>query len=102
MLQHTRVSTGKHELTDVNLLADKFLRLACQSFLAKDSAFMIATQTSFDNSIGKLSIVPQDIGRALLNIYNNAFYAVSEKLKHGNKNYQPDVSVIATKSDRHI
>ena len=82
MLQHSRSSTGQKEPTDINALADEYLRLAYHGFRAKDKTFNATIQTDFDESIGKINIIPQDIGRVLLNLYNNAFYAVAEKKKH--------------------
>src|SRR5207342_1162499 len=77
MLQHSRISTGQKELTDINALADEYLRLSYHGMRAKDKTFNATIQTDFDNSIGKINIVPQDIGRVLINLFNNAFYAVS-------------------------
>ena len=79
MLQHSRASTGKKELTDINALADEYLRLSYHGMRAKDKEFNAEIKTDFDESIGKINIVPQDIGRVLLNLFNNAFYAVNEK-----------------------
>ncbi len=101
MLQHSRTSTGQKELTDINALADEYLRLAYHGLRAKDKNFNTAMTTEFDNSIEKVNIVSQDIGRVLLNLYNNAFYAcaersrsaVAEKSKSADKNYMPTVSV---------
>src|SRR5688572_10730111 len=81
MLQHSRSSSGIKELTDINALADEYLRLAYHGLRAKDKFFNATMKTDFDNSIGKLNIIPQDIGRVILNLINNAFYAVSEKQK---------------------
>jgi len=81
MLQHSRANTGQKELTDINTLADEYLRLAYHGLRAKDKSFNAKIETDFDHSIGKINVVPQDIGRVLLNLYNNAFYAVSEKKK---------------------
>ena len=100
MLLHSRISGGQKELTDINALADEYLRLsyhAClsgrQGMRARDKAFNVELQTDFDPSIEKLNIIPQDIGRVLLNLYNNAFYAVNEKLKPGIEHFKPVVSV---------
>ena len=79
MLQHSRTSTGKKEPTDINALADEYLRLSYHGMRAKDKDFNAEIKTDFDESIGKINIVPQDIGRVLLNLFNNAFYAVNEK-----------------------
>ena len=81
MLQHSRTSAGKKEPTDVNALADEYLRLSYHGLRAKDKDFNADFKTDFDESIGKIEVVPQDIGRVLLNLYNNAFYAVDEKKK---------------------
>jgi two-component system, NtrC family, sensor kinase len=93
MLQHSRRSTGKQEPTDINALADEYFLLAFHGFRAKDSSFKAITHTDFDYHIGKISIVPQDIGRVLLNLYNNAFYAVTEKRKNFRGEYEPTVFV---------
>ena len=79
MLQHSRTSTGQKELTDINALADEYLRLSYHGMKAKDKTFNANMQIDFDDSIGKVNIIPQDIGRVLLNLYNNAFYAVNER-----------------------
>src|ERR1019366_7404908 len=81
MLQHSRTSTGKKELTNINALADEYLRLSYHGLRAKDKEFNAEMKTDFDKSIGNINIIPQDIGRVLLNLYNNAFYAVTEKKK---------------------
>ena len=93
MLQHSRSSNGVKEPTNINALADEYLRLSYQGLRAKDKSFNAAMQTDFDENIGKLNIIPQDIGRVLLNLYNNAFYAVNEKQKAEGKVYEPIVSV---------
>ncbi len=79
MLQHSRTSTGHKELTAINSLADEYLRLSYHGLRAKDKDFNAIMKTEFDERIGKINITPQDIGRVLLNLYNNAFYAVNEK-----------------------
>ena len=81
MLQHSRTSSGQKEPTDINALSDEYLRLAYHGLRAKDKSFNATLKTDFDDSIGKINIVPQDIGRVILNLINNAFYAVSEKKK---------------------
>ncbi len=93
MLQHSRASTGKKEPTDINALCDEYLRLSYHGLRAKDKSFNATMKTDFDESIGKINIIPQDIGRVVLNLYNNAFYAVSEKKKEQGDNYDPTVSV---------
>ncbi len=94
MLQHSRTSTGQKEPADINALADEFLRLSYHGLRAKDKLFNAALHTDFDHSIGKINIIPQDIGRVLLNLLNNAFYAVSAKKKQYPQGYEPAVSVI--------
>ena len=96
MLQHSRLSTGQKEPTDINALADEYLRLAYHGLRAKNKSFNAIMKTDFDESIGKINIVPQDIGRVILNLINNAFYAVDEKKKK-EPGYEPIVTV-ATRS----
>ncbi len=93
MLQHSRANTGQKELTDINKLADEYLRLSYHGLRAKDKTFNATMPTDFDETIGNINIVPQDIGRVLLNLYNNAFYAVNKKIKSTDETYQPTVSV---------
>ncbi len=81
MLQHSRSSSGVKEPTDINALADEYLRLAYHGLRAKDKSFNASMKTDFDESIGKINIVPQDIGRVILNLITNAFYAVNDKVK---------------------
>ena len=98
MLQHSRSSSGVKEPTDINALADEYLRLAYHGLRAKDKSFNATMKTDFDKSIGNVDIVPQDIGRVILNLINNAFYAVNEKAHHDMTGYDPTVSV-STKKD---
>jgi signal transduction histidine kinase len=93
MLQHSRKSSGQKDITDINALADEYLRLSYHGILAKDKSFNATMKTDFDSNVGKISIIPQDVGRVLLNLYNNAFYAVIEKKKHHPENYEPTVTV---------
>jgi signal transduction histidine kinase len=93
MLQHSRVSNGQKELTDINGMADEYLRLSYHGLRAKDKSFNAALETHFEPSLPRVSIIPQDIGRVLLNLYNNAFYAVKERKKSEGESYQPKVSV---------
>ncbi len=81
MLQHSRTSSGVKELTDINALCDEYLRLSYHGLRAKDKSFNATIKTDFDNSIGKINIIPQDIGRVVLNLLTNAFYVVDEKKK---------------------
>ncbi|MEO7119887.1 MAG: ATP-binding protein [Ginsengibacter sp.] len=93
MLQHSRTSTGTKGPTDINALADEYLRLSYHGLRAKDKSFNSEIKTDFDESIGNINIIPQDIGRVLLNLYNNAFYAVAEKKKVADETYEPTVSI---------
>jgi signal transduction histidine kinase len=93
MLQHSRSSTGHKEPTDINRLCDEYLRLAYHGLRAKDKLFNAILKTDYDETIGSIHIIPQDIGRVLLNLINNAFYAVDEKRKSGIEQYEPTVYV---------
>ena len=93
MLQHSRKSEGKKEPTDINALCDEYLRLSYHGLRAKDKSFNANFETDFDTSIEKINIVPQDMGRVILNLINNAFYAVSERKKLSADSYQPLVSI---------
>jgi len=93
MLQHSRTSTGQKEPTDINALADEYLRLAYHGLRAKDKSFNADFQTDFDPTVPKISIIPQDIGRVLLNLINNAFYAVNERSKKSEPGYVPSLSI---------
>ncbi|CAM4089661.1 sensor histidine kinase [Gillisia hiemivivida] len=99
MLQQSRSSSGVKELTDINVLVDEYLRLAFHGLRAKDKAFNSTLESDFDDSIGKIEIVPQDIGRVILNLITNAFYAVNEKKLKSTDAYQPTVSVSTLKKD---
>lgn len=98
MLQHSRSSSGQKEATDINALADEYLRLAYHGLRAKDKRFNATLKTDYDESIGNINIIPQDMGRVILNLITNAFYAVDEKKKSsagsaGELTYEPAVSV---------
>jgi signal transduction histidine kinase len=93
MLQHSRKNTGQKEPTDINALCDEFLRLSYHGLRAKDKSFNADFKTDFDESIGKINVLSQDIGRVLLNLFNNAFYAVNEKHKAEGERFKPLVSV---------
>src|SRR5436190_1311344 len=93
MLQHSGSSSGQKEPTDINALAGEYLRLAYHGLSAKDKSFNATMKTDFDERIGNIIIIHQDIGRVFLNLINNAFYAVDEKKKSGIQNYEPTVSV---------
>ncbi|MEO8112399.1 MAG: ATP-binding protein [Ginsengibacter sp.] len=102
MLQHSRSSPGQKEPTDINALCDEYLRLSYHGLRAKDKNFNADFKTDFDKTIGKIDIVPQDIGRVLLNLYNNAFYAVAEKMAEQKEGYKPIVSVSTKKINSRV
>ena len=102
MLQHSRTSSGKKEPTDINALADEYLRLAYHGLRAKDKSFNAAIKTDYDESIGLLKIISQDIGRVILNLITNAFYAVMEKKKLRPEGYEPTVTVSTKQIDNKI
>ena len=93
MLQHSHASSGTKEPQDINALAEEYLRLAFHGFRAKDKSFQSDFSTSFDPTVGKVNIVQQDIARVLLNLINNAFYAVNEKRKLEVDGYLPSVHI---------
>jgi signal transduction histidine kinase len=98
MLQHSRKNTAEKQLTDINALAEEYLRLAYHGFRAKDKSFHATIQTHFDENISKIDLLPQDIGRVLLNLFNNAFYAVHEQMKKSGEGYEPTVCIATNKS----
>jgi len=98
-LQHSRSSSGVKEPTDINDLADEYLRLSYHGLRAKDKSFNATMNTDCDENIGKINIIPQDIGRVILNLINNAFYAVDEKKKLNQNGYEPTVSVSTKKNN---
>jgi len=102
MLQHSRSSTGQKEPVDINAMADEYLRLSYHGLRAKDKSFNAKLQTHFDTGINIINIIPQDIGRVLLNLYNNAFYAVMEKKNSGIEGYDPSVTVRTKKQGKNI
>ncbi|WP_228850928.1 two-component regulator propeller domain-containing protein [Aegicerativicinus sediminis] len=102
MLMHSRNHSGQKEFTDINALCDEYLRLSYHGLRAKDKSFNATMETEFDPSIKKVEIVPQDIGRVILNLLNNAFYAVQEKGKILNGNFVPKVKISTEKEDGKI
>ena len=103
MLEHSRASTGVKELTDINKLADEYLRLSYHGLRAKDKSFNADFTTDFDENLPETEVIPQDIGRVLLNLINNAFYAVNEKRKQNTEGgYKPTVSVSTKQLDNQI
>ena len=110
MLEHSRASTGVKEPTDLNALADEYLRLAYHGLRAKDSSFNATMETHFDPDLPLISVVPQDIGRVLLNLINNAFYAVAERSRNTvqqrqeplSESYTPTVTLTTKRLDNAI
>ena len=102
MLQHSRKSTGQKEPVDINALCEEYLRLTYHGIRAKDKGFSaipmsIAIETDLDPSVGKIMVIAQDIGRVMLNLINNAFYAVSQKKQLNQHAYEPEVSITTRK-----
>jgi signal transduction histidine kinase len=93
MLQHSRSSAGSKEPTDLAALADEYLRLAYHGMRAKDKSFNASIKTDFDPQLPLVPVVAQDIGRVLLNLFNNAFYAVNERKKMEGNRFEPEVLV---------
>ncbi|MCC7402709.1 MAG: GHKL domain-containing protein [Chitinophagaceae bacterium] len=102
MLQHSRSSSGVKEPTDINALCDEYLRLAYHGLRAKDKSFNAKFETEFDHTIEKINIVPQEIGRVILNLINNAFYAVNEKKRTAGEGYEPVVTVSTKKEGNKV
>jgi signal transduction histidine kinase len=109
MLQHSRAGTEQKEPTDINVLCDEYLRLSYHGLRAKNKSFNADFKTDFDESIGKINVVPQNIGRVLLNLFNNAFYATNQKQKDltgfsnlSGQHYVPTVTVVTKKINNKI
>jgi signal transduction histidine kinase len=111
MLEHSRTSEGKKEPTDINALADEYLRLAYHGLRAKDKSFNADFKTEFDESLPKINVIPQDIGRVLLNLINNAFYAVQVETQNSTSlqqtpqnqpDYKPTVMVSTKNMGNHV
>ncbi|MGV3559491.1 tetratricopeptide repeat-containing sensor histidine kinase [Larkinella arboricola] len=99
MLEHSRTSSGQRQMTNLNALAEEYLKLAYHGLKAKEKDFTCELVTEFDPGLGPINLAPQDIGRVLLNLYNNACYAVQEKLKTAPEEYQPTVTVTTCRSN---
>ncbi|MDF2432252.1 MAG: hypothetical protein JWP44_1883, partial [Mucilaginibacter sp.] len=93
MLLHSRTHSGERQLTNINILADEFLKLSFHGFRAKDKSFAADMVTHFDHNLPRMNVIQQDVGRVLLNLFNNAFYAVNQKLKTAGPGYKPTVEV---------
>src|SRR5665213_1698680 len=102
MLEHSRSVSGQKEPTDINQLADEYLRLSYHGLRAKDKSFNAELVTNFDAALPKVHAIPQDIGRVLLNLFNNAFYAVNQKQKTAGADYKPEISVSTATENRQI
>lgn len=102
MLQHSRSNDGEKSPTDINKLTDEYFRLAYHGLRAKDKTFNATLIADLDETIGNINVVPQDIGRVILNLITNAFYVVDEKKKSGIENYEPTVTVSSKKEDSTI
>ena len=102
MLQHSRSGSGQKEATDINALCDEYLRLAYHGLRAKDKTFNAKFETDFDESTGKINVLPQELGRVILNLINNAFYAVNERKSRGENGYEPAVAVGTKKAGNRI
>ncbi len=102
MLQHTRSGKGQKEPTDINALANEYLRLASLGWKDKDRTFSPLIQTDYDPGAGLINVVPQDIGRVLQNLYNNALFAVAEKDALKLEGYQPTITVQTKKINNTI
>ncbi len=99
MLQHSSSGSNSKELADINALAEEYLRLAYHGLRAKDKSFNATLKTDYDKSIGNINIIPQDIGRVLLNLYNNAFYAAPLSPEAAAYKHAPNVWVSTKKMD---
>jgi signal transduction histidine kinase len=93
MLEHSRASTGEKQLTDLNVLCDEFMKLSYHGLRAKDKSFNVELETLFDETLPRANVSQQDIGRVMLNLFNNAFYAVQQKVKDAGPGYRPTVAV---------
>jgi len=97
MLQHSRKHSGGLELTDLNELADEYLKLSYHGFRSKHKSFICDFKTSFDGQVGRIRIIPQDVGHILVNLFNNAFYSMYEKTKLKDTAYEPTLFVSTEK-----
>jgi len=102
MLQHSRKSTGRKEPTDINGLVDEYLRLSYHGLRAKDKSFNAILETHFDKAVNQVELVPEDIGRVLLNLFNNAFYSVAKKKSQRESGYEPMVIVRTERKNEHV
>ena len=102
MLQHAQSSSGVKEPVDLNALAEEYLQLAYHGFRSKDKLFHVKLHTQFDPSVGKINMIAQDIGRVLLNLFNNAFYAVNERKRNSGETFEPSVQLRTKKAGKQV
>ena len=102
MLQHSRTSTGQKEPTDINALSDEYMRLAYHGLRAKDKSFNAKFDMDLDPNLGHINVIPQDMGRVILNLLTNAFYAVTEKKKLLGDSFQPSVTISTRKMGKNV
>jgi signal transduction histidine kinase len=102
LLQHSRTSTGERQLTNINVLADEFFKLSYHGLPAKDKSFNAELITHFDGTLPKADIVQQDVGRVLLNLFNNAFYAVNQKAKTAGTDYKAEVEICTSSASGQV
>ncbi|MEB2776543.1 ATP-binding protein [Algoriphagus sp. D3-2-R+10] len=102
MLQHSRVSGGNRVLTDINMLADEYFRLAYHGLRAKDKSFNSSMNTDYDPKVGQIELVAQELGRVLLNLINNAFYAVMERKSESKEGYEPSVQLTTKRKEDRV
>jgi signal transduction histidine kinase/putative methionine-R-sulfoxide reductase with GAF domain len=102
MLQHSRGQAGEREETDINAMLAEDLNLAYHGMRARDSSFNVTMETNFDKNIGKLTVVPQNISRAFLNIITNGFYELNRKKQENGDSYEPVICVSSANKDEHV
>lgn len=102
MLEHSRSKSGQKEPTNLNAVVEEYLKLSYHGMRAKDNSFECKLSTHLDSNVGEISIIPQEIGRVLLNIFNNAFYATQQRKKAGANGYEPLLTVKTWKDGKHI
>jgi C4-dicarboxylate-specific signal transduction histidine kinase len=99
MLQHSRTQSGITELTDLNELSEEYLKLAYHGFRAKHKSFHCHFKTEYDKNVGRINLIPEDIGHTLVNLFNNAFFSMNEKMKLKPGNYEPLLEVATEKKE---
>jgi len=102
MLQHAKKHSGNMEPTDLNELSEEYLKLSYHGFRSKHKAFHCTFQTSYDDNIENINVIPQDMGHILVNLFNNAFYSMNEKMKLKLNNYEPILSITITKKENKV